>query len=120
MFRFSNIMSIEQYENLKRNSGMRFEYVPNTATGKEDTRKNIYVNGQKYFLSANTEKDYFLQCETDSFCVWFRYDNGWIEAQKASYHGRTETAEKYLKKYELILYIMCSVIKYDGIVRFVR
>ena len=120
MLRFTNTTTKDQYETFKRDPyfGVMFEYVPNTATGYEDTWKHITIAGHKYLLSANTERDYFLHCLDNNFCVYFRTDGDSIEIKKASMGRRSEQAARYLTKYQNIVTMMHSIIKYDGIVRF--
>ena len=45
MFTFTNVTTRDRYIEAKKNQGVSFEYVPNTATGYEDCRKYINANG---------------------------------------------------------------------------
>lgn len=123
MLTFTNTTTKETYQNNKKY--MRFESVPNTAAGYERCRCYIYSHGSKYFLSAENEKDYFLwysddNGEKDSFHVRFTVDGDTITINNASYKQRYEKANKFLKKYMMVVAMAHSCIKYDRIVEYIR
>ena len=120
MFTFTNVTTRDRYIEAKKNQGISFEYVPNTATGYEDCRKYINANGFKYFLSANTEKNYFLSMEDacEKLSIFFQVDGDKVTIERASYQGRSEKADRYLKKYVQLLTLIHSVLKYDRIITF--
>ena len=124
--KFTNMTTKEQYEKVKRGCNFVFEYVPHTATGYEDNRKYITINEpnrHKYFLSAVTDKDFYLS-EVDegahysSFSVWFYIDGDTVTIKEASENGRSYKADKFLKRYVSIVNVMASIIKYDGIIKY--
>ena len=122
-FTFENVTTKEVYTNGKQAGNFHFENVPNTAAGYERTRCYITVNNiHKYFLSANTEKDYFLMYEggANKLTVYFEAEGDMITIKKASDNGRTFTAGKYLKKYAALLAMIHSCIKYDKIIEYIR
>lgn len=121
MFTFTNTTTKEQYNNYFRGA-VTVEDVPNTAKGLEKTRKNITMNGHTYFLSANTEKDYFLQCDEGArgvFSVFFRAEGDRVTINSAAMNGRRENAERYLAKYARIVSAMHTLIKYGKAVEYI-
>lgn len=123
MITFTNSTTKETYQNNKKY--ITFESVPNTAAGYERCRTYIISHGTRYFLSANTEKDYYMNFEdksaaNDSFSVWFSIDGDKVTIHKAIYRNRIETADRYLKKYMMVLSLAHSCIKYDKIVEYIR
>ena len=122
MFEVTNITSVENYQAAKDN--FRVENVPNTAAGFDCCRKYIVDKhyGHKYFLSAITEKDFFLQNEKDGFSVWFSCDGNKIRIDRAWNYNtqREERAARYLKKYAQLMCLVHSFIKYDSIVEYTR
>lgn len=117
MITFNNITGLETYAKAKKQRGITFEYVPNTAAGYEKTRCYINSSGYKYFVSAMNEKDYFVSCEDkyNSFSVWFSLDLTQVTIKKANYQGRHEKSDKYLKKYMDILTTITSCIIFDRV-----
>ena len=122
MYKVVNITSAKGYEDQKK--FLRFESVPNTAVGFDCCRKYIVDTrfGHKWFLSAITEKTYFLQNEKDGFSVWFSVDGDEITIDRAWNYNkqREEKADRYLKKYAMLMCMAHSCIKYDGIVQYTR
>lgn len=122
MYEVINITSAKEYEAQKQN--FRFESVPNTAAGYDCCRKYIIDTrfGHKYFLSAITEKDFFLSNEKDGFSVWFSVDGNKITIDRAWNKNahREEKAARNLKKYAMLMCLAHSCIKYDRIVEYTR
>lgn len=123
MLTYTNSTSKDTYQNNKKY--MRFENVPNTAAGYERCRCYIYSHGTKYFLSAESGNDFFLwfndeSAANDSFSVRFHVDGDEITIKDATYRGRGERANKYLKKYMMVVAMAHSCIKYDRIVEYIR
>lgn len=117
MLRFTNVTPFEAYKEAKKN--IRFDFVPNTAAGYERSRCYITSHFHKYFVSANTEKDFFLLYEgNDKFSIFFQIDGDDITIKEAGYNGRKETADKYLKKYMQLLSMIHSCIKYDKVIEY--
>ncbi len=122
MYSFINTTTKDLYDHFKKIQNVSFEYVPNTATGFEESRKYINANGYKYFLSALTEKDYFLMLESKikDLCMFFEVDGDRVTIKTATHQGRKEKSDRYLKKYMQLLTLIHSVLKYDGIITFKR
>ena len=120
MFAFTNTTTKDRYINAKKKQNISFEYVPNTAVGYEDSRKYINANGFKYFITANTERDYFLHLNDgiENLSIDFEIDGDRVTIHKASYQGRNEKADRYLKKYMQLLTLIHSVLKYDKIITY--
>lgn len=118
MYTYNHILTKEHY-NQKIKGNYSADYIQHTAKGYEETRKRVTIGQHRYFLSAQTEKDYFLQCETSPrFSCFFRIDGDAVTLYKVTNNGRTYTAPRYLRKYTGITAIFSSIIKYGGIVNF--
>ena len=120
MLTYTNSTSKETYQNNKKY--MEFRSVPNTAVGCERCRTYIISHGSRYMLSAITEKDYYL-CHNDdkeSFSVWFSVDGDKITIDRAFFKGRVESADRYLKKYMMVVAMAHSCIKYDRLVEYIK
>lgn len=117
MVKFENVTTLDVYAKAKENGRISFEYVPNTAAGCEKRRCFINSWGHKYFVTANTEIDYFASCENcgNSFAVYFRIEGDTISIKEAHYKGRKERSDKLLNKYRQVLTMIASCIKYDRV-----
>lgn len=119
MLDFTNVTTPEAYREAKKY--IRFDFVPNTAPGYERSRCYVTAHGHKYFLSANTEKDYYLSFDGayNKFSIFFQINGDQITIKKAHFNGRTEKADKYLNKYTALLAMIHSCIKYDKVIEYV-
>lgn len=114
---FTNITTLDQYKSAKEH--IQFEHVPNTAAGHENSRKYITFHNHKYFVTALNERDYYISHDgNNAFSLWFWTDGDRIIIEAAKKNGRTEHAEKYLKKYAAVLAMVHSCIKYDRIINY--
>lgn len=118
MYEIINATTASRYGEQKK--VLRFESVPNTAVGYDSCRKNIVDTryGNMWFLSANSEKRFFVNNEKDDFSLWFFVDGDKITIERAVYHGRTEESARLLKKYAMVVCMMHSCIKYDQVVQY--
>lgn len=113
---FKNVTTKELYTLGKK--GITFEYVPNTAVGCEHERCYITSFGHKYLLSAQGGHEYYAKYmgADNNLSLWFRADGDEIIIHQAINNRRIEKADKYLKKYQHLVSMFHSCIKYDKIV----
>lgn len=127
MLNYKITTSKAQWEMIKSNMGLEYSEIPNTAPGYEKTRcymtENTYLH--KYFISANNEKDFFINYDgigdahNGRFSAWFTIDGDTVTISKATNEGRTYTAERFLKRFQQIVYIAACAIRYDKAVEYV-
>ena len=118
MLKFTDCTTKNQYESIKPQIGLEIENVPGTEKNFESCRKYITMNGYRYFVSMNSEKDYYISCEND-FSVWFSFSDNEICIIKSINNGRYEKADRYLKKYATLLCSIHAILKYEKCLKYV-
>ena len=120
-FSFVNKFSARGWAAHKTGCRVSYEEVPNTARGYEKNCAYI-VDGlynHKYFLSANSERDYYINCEEcGGWSVWYSVDGDNITIEHATQGGRHYSAPRMLKKYAAVVRFCAAAVKYDGAVKY--
>ena len=118
--KFTNTTTFKQYEQAKNYFEYSFESVPNTAAGYDCMRKIINKRNFSYKVGMNTERDYWLSFE-DSYnklFLTFQVDGDEVTIVHATDNGKHYTADRYLKKYVLLLAEITTILKYERLLQY--